>query len=105
MCYKTSKFSREVGKNKQNEDSGKSRHKSNNKSRRENYSSEDSDSNKRFSISIIKSQVNANLFNFRKTSSVQIPIVLLVVFRKSESRQGRNTILCRQRKGIAILMQ
>jgi len=47
MCYKTSKFSREVGKNKQNEDSGKSRHKSNNKSRRENYSSEDSDSNKR----------------------------------------------------------
>ena len=67
MCYKTSKFSREVGKNKQNEDSGKSRHKSNNKSRRENYSSEDSDSNKRLSIPVIKCQLNANLFNFRKS--------------------------------------
>ena len=48
MCYKTSKFSREGGsnaKNKQNDDV-KNRHKSSNKSRRD-YSSEDSDNNKR----------------------------------------------------------
>ena len=48
MCYKTSKFSREGGsRSKQNEEHSKGRHKSNNKSRRD-YSSDDSDNNKRF---------------------------------------------------------
>ena len=50
MCYKTSKFSREGGsKGNKNED-GKGRNKSSNKSRRD-YSSDDSDHNKRKSKS------------------------------------------------------
>ena len=68
MCYKTSKFSREGGsKGNKNED-GKGRNKSSNKSRRD-YSSDDSDHNKRKSKSRSKKDYRSDEDDKRRSKS------------------------------------